>query len=95
MEFPFFGLGPGDREKVLIEQTFLLMYYGGFTWTEATTTVPVAYKSMFIDRISKEISRSSEKGETMSRGMHQNTPELRELMGRSSAHTPSRRVRQS
>lgn len=65
------------------------MYYGGMTLTE-TMNIPVAYKRWFIERISKELSRSSENGQTQSRAAHQNTPETRALMGKARDQTPSR-----
>lgn len=65
------------------------MYYGGMTLTE-TMNIPVAYKRWFIERISKELSRSSENGQTQSRAAHQNAPETRALMGKARDQTPSR-----
>ena len=89
MVFPFFGLQPQDKEALILEPAFLLMYYGGFTWRE-TQHMPVFYKKWFIERISRELSRTSEGGQTQSRAAHQNSPEVRELMGKSRAQVPSR-----
>jgi len=74
---------------LILEPSFLLIYYGGFTWTE-TLSLPVSYKRWFIERISKELSQSSESGQTQSRGLHQNSPDVRSLMGNARAQTPSR-----
>jgi hypothetical protein len=72
-----------------MEPAFLLMYYGGFTWRE-TQHMPVAYKRWFIERISKELTRSSEAGQTQSRAVHQNSPDVRALQGKAREQTPSR-----
>lgn len=52
--------------------------------------LPVSYKRWFIERVSREISRSSEQGNTQSRAAHQNTQEARALNGYTRAETPSR-----
>jgi len=74
---------------LVMEPAFLLMYYGGFTWRE-TQHMPVSYKRWFIERISRELSRSSESGQTQSRAAHQNTPDVRALQGKARDQTPSR-----
>lgn len=74
---------------LILEPSFLLMYYGGFTWRE-TLNIPVAYKRWFIERINKELTKSSESGQTQSRALHQNTPDVRSLMGRARENVPSR-----
>lgn len=65
------------------------MYYGGMTLTE-TMNIPVVYKRWFIERISRELSRSSESGQTQSRAVHQNSPETRSLLGKNRDQSPSR-----
>jgi len=65
------------------------MYYGGFLWREVYN-IPVSYKRWFIDRISKELKQSSEKGETQSRAPHQNSPDVRSLQGKARNEMPSR-----
>ena len=72
-----------------MEPAFLLMYYGGFTWRE-TQHMPVAYKRWFIERISRELSRTSESGQAQSRAVHQNSPDVRALQGKAREQTPSR-----
>jgi hypothetical protein len=74
---------------LIMEPAFLLMYYGGFTWRE-TQHMPVSYKRWFIERINREFSRTSENGQVQSRAAHQNTPDVRQLMGRSRDNVPSR-----
>lgn len=86
---PFFGLGPGDKEALILEPMFLLMYYGGFTGSEAYS-LPVPYKRWFIERISKELNRTSEDGNTQSRALHQNAPDVRAMQNRTRAQVPSR-----
>jgi hypothetical protein len=86
----FFGLTPEDKESVILEPTFLLMYYGGFLYKEAYN-LPVSYKRWFVERIVKEINRStSEGGSSQSRALHQNSPDVRALEGKARTHMPSR-----
>lgn len=68
------------------------MYYGGFLWHE-TLHLPVPYKRWFVDRIVKEINKSSEgnsDGGSQSRALHQNTPDVRQMQGRFRSQVPSR-----
>ena len=74
---------------LVLEPAFLLMYYGGFTWRE-TQHMPVALKRWFIERINKELTKSSENGQTQSRALHQNSPDVRQLMGKARDSSPSR-----
>lgn len=70
------------------------MYYGGFTYTEAYN-IPVKYKVWFVNRIAKEIKRSSD-GESPpgDRSTQNNTAENAALMGRvRSANTAARNRR--
>ncbi len=85
----FFGLKPEDKEALILEPAFVLMYYGGFLWREVYN-LPVTYKRWFIERINKELTRSSEDGATQSKALHQNSPDVRALQGNSRAQTPSR-----
>lgn len=85
----FFGLGPDDKEQLVLEPTFLLMYYGGFSYKEACN-LPVAYKKWFIDRIVKELHRTGEEGNTQSRGLQANTPDVRAAQGRVRQQVPAR-----
>jgi hypothetical protein len=52
--------------------------------------LPVEYKKWFINRISKEIEKSNEKGDGQSRATHHNTPDLRALQGKARQNVPSR-----
>jgi len=72
-----------------MEPAFLLMYYGGFTWSE-TQVLPVSYKRWFIERINRELTRTSESGNTQSRALHQNSPDVRALQGKARDSSPSR-----
>lgn len=90
LEFPFFGLQPSDKEAVILEPTFLLMYYCGFSYKEVQD-MPVIYKRWFIERVSKEISKSGENGEaSASRAAHHNSPDTRALQGRMRQNVPSK-----
>lgn len=80
---------PEDRELVTLESIFLLMYYSGFTYVEAYN-MPVAYRRWFIDRVSRELNKTSEEGDTQSRALHQNQPDVRAMQGRVRPQTPSR-----
>ena len=85
----FFGLRPENKADIILEPIFLLMYYAGFTYKEAYN-MPVSYKRWFIDRISRELSRTSEDGHTRSRALHDNPPDVRALTGHARAESPSR-----
>jgi hypothetical protein len=74
---------------LILEPAFLLMYYGGFLYRE-TYNIPVSYKRWFVDRIVKEINRSSDDGNTQTRALHQNTPDVRALQGKAREQMPSR-----
>lgn len=91
----FFGLRPGDKEQLILEPAFLLMYYGGFTYSE-TYSLPVPYKRWFIDRIVKELNKGKGGddggggGGSANRALHNNSPEVRQLMGLDRTQSPSR-----
>jgi len=72
-----------------MEPAFLLMYYGGFSWRD-TQFIPVSFKRWFIERIGREINRTSESGNTASRGAHHNTADVRAAQGRARDQVPSR-----
>ena len=86
---PFFGLTPDDKEQLILEPAFLLMYYGGFTYSEVCK-LPVIYKRWFIDRIVKELNKGSDNGQNQSRALHQNTADVRSMQNKARAQTPSR-----
>jgi hypothetical protein len=67
----------------------MLIYYGGFLWKEIYN-MPVFYKRWFIERINKELTRTSEAGATQSRALHQNSPDVRSLQGKMREQVPSR-----
>jgi hypothetical protein len=74
---------------VLLEPLFLLTYYGGFSYADAYR-LPTAYKRWWIARIARELSRTSEEGQTATRGLHGNTPDVRAAQGRQRTHVPTR-----
>ena len=65
------------------------MYYSGFSYRE-TYTLPVPYKRWFIDRLVKELNKGKGDESSQSRALHQNSPEVREMMGRARSQVPSR-----
>jgi len=66
------------------------MYYGGFTYTEARS-MPMRYRTWFIDRIQTEFKKASDKGnEAPTKALHMNGPEERAMMGMSRTNAPSR-----
>lgn len=82
-------MGPEDREPLMLEPCFLLIYYGGMTWTEAWN-LPVAYRRWFIERISKELNKGEAKDNPPTRALHQNSPDVRAMQGHAREQTPSR-----
>jgi len=87
----FFGLQPSDKEQLILEPAFLLMYYAGFTYRE-TYSLPVPYKRWFIDRLVKELNKGKDDPNQASanRALHANTPEVRQMQGMTRPQTPSR-----
>ena len=85
----FFGLKPEDKEILILEPAFALMYYGGFLWREVYN-LPVSYKRWFIDRINRELKQTSDSGNTQSRALHQNPPDVAALQGKMRSQVPSR-----
>lgn len=61
----------------------------GFSYIEAYN-LPVAYKRWFIERTSKELSKTHEQGDTQSKALHQNTPDVRSMQNRARSQVPSR-----
>ena len=82
---PSFGLTPEDK-TIFLEHCFLLMYYGGFTYTDVYS-LPIRYREWFIVRINKEFESSNKQ---QSRGAHQNTPDARAMQGMARTESPSR-----
>jgi hypothetical protein len=65
------------------------MYYMGFTYKE-TLHLPVVYKRWFIDRVVKELNKTSDDGSTQTKALHQNSPDVRAMQGMMREHSPSR-----
>tara|TARA_B100000131_G_scaffold110724_1_gene107700 strand:- start:13983 stop:14267 length:285 start_codon:yes stop_codon:yes gene_type:complete len=86
----FFGLTPSDKE-IFLQQIFLLMYYMGFTYTEAYH-LPVWQRIWFINRTNEEIKESAKAndGQAQSRAAHMNHPEARSMMNRARSQVPAR-----
>jgi len=61
----------------------------GFSFTEAMT-LPVAYKKFFIERVNKELEKSTEGGDARSRALHHNDPTTRSLQNMTRDKTPAR-----
>ena len=64
------------------------MYHGGFLWSEITT-MPVAYKRWFMERIHKELTKGGEAG-TQSKAPTHNGPDVRALQNKTRSEVPSR-----
>ena len=85
----FFGLTPNDKEYIL-EQTFILMYYMGFTYQD-TRNIPVWKRKWFIDRLKKEFESAKENNtQTYSKASHMNTSEQKMFRGSFRESSPSR-----
>mgnify|MGYP004311385417 CR=1 FL=1 len=84
MALAFFGLRAEDKE-VFLEHTFLLMYYGGFTYVECYN-MPIWQRVWFIKRINDEIKKS----QGQSHAAHHNDPQQRAMMNRQRANVPSK-----
>jgi hypothetical protein len=76
----------------VLEHTFLMMYYMGFTYVECYN-LPIWQRVWFIQRLNTEIERMNKanKGQgAATRAAHDNTPDARELMGRHRSHVPAK-----
>lgn len=58
-----------------------------------TFNLPVAYKKWYVDRVSKELKKGQNEGESQSRAPDANTPALRSLLGRQRDQVPARHRR--
>lgn len=86
----FFGLQPSDREGLVLEPCFLLMYYLGFSYQDYWS-LPVADKHWFFERLRKEIEpKEGQEHAPPNRGIESNSPEIRGLMGRNREQVPAR-----
>lgn len=68
------------------------MYYGGFSFSE-TMQMPVTYKRWFIERISKEINggkTNDSNPQPLTKAIHQNSPDIRALQGKTRQHVPAK-----
>lgn len=91
MEQSFFGLAPENKEDMILEPIFLMMYYCGFSWESfGLGPVPVNYKQWFIKRIDREFKAHKDKGEPPPRGAHNNSPEIRNLVNKTRDSVPSK-----
>lgn len=88
---PFFGLTPEDRAKVLLEPFFALGYYFGMTSWKDYYHFPVVYRRWLIKRINEEIEKAAaaQNGNT-SKGLHDNTPDIRSLTNKSRTEVPAK-----
>ena len=68
-----------------MEPIFTLMYYMGFTHTEAMS-LPIWQRTWFIERMIQEMQAS----QGQSRAAHNNDPQSRAMMGRSRSESPAR-----
>ena len=88
---PFFGLAPENREAVILEPFFLLGYYFGMSDWDQYYRFPVSYRRWLINRINEEMKRAADSGSgQVSKGAHNNTPDVRELTGKQRAQVPAR-----
>ena len=92
-ELAFFGLTPADKEQLILEPIFLLMYYCGFTYTEAYN-IPVVYKRWWIERVNREITKgNSGEAPQGSRAQHHNAGDVPAILGKHRTAAPSRMQR--
>lgn len=82
-----FGLSadPGVQGNYLVnsvlEPTFILIYYLGFSFQEAMN-LPLGWRRWFIDRLQRELNKTGDNGETLpNKSAEHNTREMRAMMG--------------
>lgn len=61
----------------------------GFSYWECYN-IPISYRIWFIERLNKELKKSSEKENTPTRALHQNDKQTRALLGLNRSETPAR-----
>lgn len=87
-----FPLKPEDREAIFLEPWFILNYYAGMDW-ETYLRYPVELKRWHIKRIEKEIKKASDNKEDItSKAPHENTPQYREMAGKTKPFTPNAKM---
>lgn len=74
----------------MLEPTFLLQYYMGFSFTEAMN-LPLGIRRWFIERIQRELSKTGPNGENPpNRTLEGNTAEARTMQGMHNPVAPAR-----
>ncbi len=86
-DLAFFGLTPNDYD-IFLEPSFLLMYYGGFTFTEVYN-MSIVWRRWFTKRINQEIAKSNDP----TKGAHHNTGDIRQMRGLQRDTAPARMQR--
>lgn len=66
-----------------------MTYYGGLTGSEAYN-LPVPIKRWWIERIVKELNKGGDNESSPNRGLHANSPDVRQMQNRTRAEVPSR-----
>lgn len=84
----FFGPTQAIKAAVL-EHTFLLMYYIGFSEREAYN-MPIWKRIWFLNRLKEELQRSKDAGSNASKSAQDNTPDQRFLRGNSRVQVPAK-----
>ena len=84
MALAFFGLTPNDKQFIL-EPTFTLMYYMGFTYSECMN-LPVWQREWFLERLVKEMDAA--RGQ--SRAAHSNDSASRAMSGLQRDQVPAK-----
>ena len=75
----------------MLEHTFLMMYYMGFSYVECYN-LPIWQRIWFIHRLNEEIKKSNKANGgdgAATRAAHHNTPDAREMMGRQRSQVPA------
>jgi len=80
----FFGLTP-ENKNIYLEPIFSLMYYMGFSYTEAYY-LPVWQRQWFLNRTIEEIKNSN----GQSRSTDSNDASTRHMMGRHRSQVPAK-----
>jgi len=54
---------------------------------------PVPYRLWLIKRINQELDRTKQAGQVQSKALHDNTPDIRSMLGRQRTEVPSRHIK--
>ena len=89
-----FGVRPQDKEAIVFEPIFLLMYYMGFAFRDfGLGPLTTSQRRWFVHRLNEEIERAKKaEVDIPTKAPIHNDPGTRELTGKFKQFTPNARI---